>query len=64
MDKGGRRLGNDRRQNNLDTTPDRRCGEERRGEERRTGLDRRSPLGFRSLAGMDRRENFKDGGVG
>ncbi len=64
MDKGGRRIGNDRRQNNLDIIPDRRGGQERRGEsDRRTGLERRSPLGFRVLAGMDRRETSKMGAL-
>lgn len=65
MDKSGRRIGNDRRQNNLGIFPDRRGGQDRRGEsERRSGLDRRSPLGFRALAGLDRRDNFKIGGAG
>jgi hypothetical protein len=64
MDKGGRRLGNDRRQDSLDFFPDRRCGQERRDKnDRRSGTERRSPLGFRALAGLDRRENFNDGGV-
>lgn len=65
MDKGGRRIGDDRRQNNLDIIQDRRAGQERRGVgDRRTGRERRSPLGFRVLAGMDRRASFKNGGAG
>ena len=65
MDNGGRRMGNDRRQNNLDYFPDRRCGQERRDkEDRRSGVERRTPFGFRVLAGIDRRETFNNGGVG
>ena len=62
-DNGGRRLATDRRQRSVQINfPDQRSGGERRIEvDRRVVLDRRSKKGFRSIAGLDRREMFKGG---
>ena len=59
MNKGGRRLRKDRRENNFKVSIDRRAGSERRIKiDRRGGVERRSPLGFRAMIGQDRRISF------
>lgn len=62
-DKGGRRIGLERRRfSYAEHIPERRCGEDRRkgsdrrtGIERRSGMDRRAPTDRRSTSRGDRR---------
>jgi hypothetical protein len=61
IDKGGRRLGADRRHEPTEIDFDeRRLGADRRsGMDQRSGLDRRARKGFRAMINMDRRKYFK-----
>ena len=61
-DNGGRRIGQDRRrmQVAIDFNDRRMHSDRRKGADRRCGFDRRSQLGFRHLAGMDRRRAFRN----
>jgi len=60
LDIGGRRLEPDRRKILCPIEiPDRRCGYDRRyDKDRRSGLDRRNPVGFRTIARVDRRAKW------
>jgi hypothetical protein len=59
-DKGGRRLGTDRRRSSdpVDFPERRMLADRRKGNDRRSGFDRRSEKGFRRLIGWDRRRWF------
>ena len=61
-DNGGRRIGRDRRrmQVTIEFTDRRIRPDRRKGGDRRCGFDRRSQMGFRHLAGMDRRRAFRN----